>query len=171
MAKKSVSEPASSSQPDPLRESVDKLAAEIGFLREIMDQIREDLCWVTRNGLPVQPIEHVVVKQMALNPCAKDWGDRLVIERHTSQAFSPLDSGVLDHVAADLKTTFEAIAQGQLEIVLTALDGVRGQLLSAFKRTEPAVAPTLSLTPEADTAVPASDPAPSHEKPPKGRLF
>ncbi|MDB5388244.1 MAG: hypothetical protein JWM11_3890 [Planctomycetaceae bacterium] len=170
MAKRSVSEPASSSQPDPLRESVDKLSQEIGLLREIMDQIREDLCWVTRNGLPIQPIEHVVVKQMALNPCAKDWGDRLVIERHTNQTFSPLESGILDHIAADLKSTFQAIAQGQLDTVLDSLDRVRTQLQTSRHRDPQVELPTPPV-PQAAIPPPATEPEPPREKPPPGRLF
>lgn len=74
MATKAPSAPAQSTEADPLHESVDRLAVEIRLLREVMDEMREDVSWVTRNGLPHQPIEQVVVKQMARDPCAKDWG-------------------------------------------------------------------------------------------------
>ncbi len=171
MAKKTHSESAIPTEADPLRESVDQLTAEVQILREVLAEIREDISWVTRNGLPIQPIEHVVVKQMALDPCAKDWGARLVVERHVSSAGSLLDSNVLEHHAADLKATFEAIAQGQLEVVLIALDDVRGQLISAIKRPEQAVATSMSLAAEAQTHVSPSTPPQSGEKPPKGRLF
>lgn len=171
MAKKTQSESAVPAEANPLRESVDQLTAEVRVLREVLAEIREDISWVTRNGLPIQPVEHVVVRQMALDPCAKDWGDRLVVERHVSSAGSLLDSNVLEHVAADLKATFEAIAQGQLEVVLTALDGVRGQLISAIKRPEQAVAPSTSLAAEAQTPESAPTPPQPSEKPPKGRLF
>lgn len=154
---------------DPLAESIDRLTAELQLLRQVIDELREDFSWVTRNGLPIQPVEHCVVKQMALDPCAKDWGERLIIERHTSSPGSPLVSGVLDHFAADLKTTFEAIAQGQLEIVLTALDGVRGQLLSSLKR--PHQTAETSNAEASETPAPAPTPVPSREKPPRGHLF
>jgi len=36
-------------------------------LREVLDEIREDLSWVIRNGLPVQPVEHVHVKRIDRN--------------------------------------------------------------------------------------------------------
>lgn len=97
--------------------------------------------------------------------------DRLVVERHVNSAGSLLDSNVLEHVAVDLKATFEAIAQGQLKVVPPALDGVRGQLISAFKRPEQAIATSNSQTAEAQTPVSAATPPQPSEKPPKGRLF
>lgn len=174
MAKKSAPAAAPTSEPDPLALAVDRLTGELALLRQLMDEIREDFSWLTRNGLPVQPIEHVHVKRMALDPCADDWGDRLEIERSTYYprgAVSPLDSEALDQIADDLKTTMEAAAQGQLEIVLTAFDGVRAEILSALKRrrdgpvgesSDDAVAPR----------VPQSAPeTPAKPKPPPGQLF
>src|SRR5436190_1829985 len=73
MAKRARSAPATCPGADPLAESIDRLAAELRILRETIDEIREDFSWVTRNGMPVQPIEHVIVKRMALDPCAADW--------------------------------------------------------------------------------------------------
>lgn len=171
MAKKTHSEPAVPGEGAPLHESVDRLAMEIRLLREVMDEMREDISWVTRNGLPHQSMEHFVVKQMALNPCARDWGDRLIVERHTNPPFSPLESGVLDQVAAGLKATFEAISQGQLVVVLTALDSVRSQLQSALKQPEDEDDLLNPVVLEAETPVPGPAPTAAREKPPKGRLF
>lgn len=144
------------------------------MLRQVMDEIREDFSWLTRNGLPVQPIEHVHVKRMALDPCADDWGERLEIERstyHPRGAASPLDSEALDHIADELKTTMEAVAQGQLEVVLTALDGVRAEILNSLKRRRGGPAGESSgESPVARTHSP--EPAiPSGPKPPPGQLF
>lgn len=52
------------------------------------DEIREEISWVTRNGLPVRtplPVSPVL-KRMALDPLAADWGERLLIERGEAQA-------------------------------------------------------------------------------------
>lgn len=171
--------PASS---DALAEAVGRLTSELANLRQVMDEIREDFSWLTRNGLPVQPIEHVHVKRMALDPCADDWGDRLEMERSTYYprgAASPLDSVALDQIADDLKTTFEAVAQGQLQVVLTAFDGVRAEILAALKRRrgEPRmdVATAASDSAPSQSSSPASSPSSaadrSASKPPPGRLF
>lgn len=172
MAKKSAPAATSAPEADPLALAVDRLTGEIALLRQVVDEIREDFSWVTRNGLPVQPIEHVHVKRMALDPCAADWGERLEIERstyHPRGAASPLDSEALDQIADDLKTTMEAVAQGQLEIVITALDGVRAEICSTLKcrRGDPA-GESSSETPRTPAPEPAKRPGP---KPPPGLLF
>ncbi|MBI1314485.1 hypothetical protein GC176_24600, partial [bacterium] len=77
MAKRaSVSAPNEETE-NPVADSVDRLTAEVRVLRDVLDEIREDFSWVTRNGLPVQPVIHTRVKRMALDPCADDWGERL----------------------------------------------------------------------------------------------
>lgn len=137
MAKRMLSATAAINVGDPLAESVDRLTAELSVFRDVVAEIREGLSWRSRNGLPVQPIEHVVVKRMALDPCPGDWAEKLQLERFTTNsdsAASPVTPEMLDRITDDLKTTFEAIAQGQLEVVLTALDGVRGEVLAALKR-------------------------------------
>ncbi len=169
-------------EPDSLALAVDRLTSELANLRQVMDEIREDFSWLTRNGLPVQPTEHVHVKRMALDPCAADWGDHLEIERstyHPRGAVSPLDSVALDQITDDLKTTFEAVAQGQLEVVLTALDGVRAEILAALKcrRGDPPVdaAAAASDSPPTRSSAPASPPLtvadPQATKPSPGLLF
>jgi hypothetical protein len=180
MTKKPRPAEAPAETPDALASAVDRLATEMAALRQVIDEVREDFSWLTRNGLPVQPIEHVHVTRMALDPCADDWGERLEIERsvyHPRPSASPLDSDALDRIVEDLKVTFEAAAQGQLEVVLTALDGVRGEIVGLLRRrrgdpVEPVgpVAPPQSALPETPTAPapPAEDPA---RRPPPGRLF
>ena len=119
--------------------SVDRLASEVRLLRQVMDEIREDFSWVTRNGPPVQSIEHVHVKRMALDPCADDWGEHLEIERTTYDPGSLRSKSptapVERETADDLKTAFETIAQGQLEVIIAALDSVRTDVLTALKQS------------------------------------
>ena len=49
----------------------------------MLDEIRDLVSWITKNGIPIVPSHSHwgVVKQMAADPCAPDWGDRLVIVR------------------------------------------------------------------------------------------
>ena len=51
-------------------------------------KFREELSWLTRSGLPSrEPLPPIpVLKRMAADPCADDWGERLVIERGGSEA-------------------------------------------------------------------------------------
>ena len=134
--RRSKPESAPVEEPNPLAESVDRLTGELRVLRQVLDEVREDFSWVTRNGLPMKPVEYSCVKRMALDPCAEDWGEKLVVERSTydPRTATPLDSQSLDRVVEDLERTFEAVAQGQLEVVLVALDGVRAELLKAIRK-------------------------------------
>lgn len=170
MATSPRTQPVSAPETDGIASAINRLCDEIHVLRESIDTFREDFAWVTRNGLPVQPIEHIHVKRMALDPCAGDWNEQLIIERSTSGTGAPtLESLPLDRIADDLKTTFEAIAQGQLEVVLTALDGVRVQVLAALKKPGD-TKESPSATDRAALAAPVA-PVPPAVKPEPGRLF
>lgn len=166
--------PGLSAEPDPLVAVVQRLADELRIFRDVIDGIREDISWVSRNGLPIQPIEHVVVRRMALDPCAPDWRDQLQLERSTfpvGQSDSSLDADTCDRIAEELKTTFEAVAQGQLEVVLTALDGVRAEILAALNRHgNPAAAS--DTRPTADEPTPPGPTVDQRRSPPgTGLLF
>ena len=129
-----------------LAESVDRLTDELRSLGTVLESIREDVSWVTRNGLPVQPVEHVHVKRMARDPCAADSNERLDVERtmiHPPGQLSALGSLDIERIAEELRTAVETLAQEHLEPVLTALDEVRGALLRAIqaKKREAGVEP------------------------------
>lgn len=184
MAKKSAPSAITERESHPLAEAIDRLSTEISALRQVIDEVREDFSWLTRNGLPVQPIEHIHVKRMALDPRADDWNERLEIERSTfipRGGASPLETDVIDQVVEELKATLEFVAQGQLEMVLTGLDAVREEILKALHRRidpagdgksdsplpdSPSPAPTSSSP--STSSPPSSSPSP---RPPPGRLF
>ena len=71
-----------------LRDAVVELKDHIRVLINVIDEVRDELQWLTRNGLPsVEPLPTVpVLKQMAADPCAGDWSERLVIARGDSQS-------------------------------------------------------------------------------------
>ncbi len=68
-----------------LQDSVESLSQEVQVLRNILDEIREDLSWALRNGHPIPKnnTQHSVLKKMGLDPCAEDWQDRLEIVNGT----------------------------------------------------------------------------------------
>lgn len=167
--------PGHSTESDALVAAVERLADELRILRDVIGEVREDISWVSRNGLPVQPIEHVVVKRMAKDPFAADWGDQLeTIHLQSPQRTTNVDHDVIQKLTDGLRSAFEGIAQGQLEIVLTALDGVRTETLAVIG-SHPCHAPS----PEVPPPEPAGHMAPSdddtasgkHVKPRRGQLF
>ena len=71
-----------------LRHEVAELKEVIRVLIDSIDEVRDELQWLARNGLPTGeslPMSPVL-KQMAADPCADDWGERLVIERGNTDA-------------------------------------------------------------------------------------
>ena len=76
-------ETSATTECEELRHEVAELKDVIGVLINSIDELRDELQWLTRNGLPTgEPLPtSPVLKQMAADPCAADWGDRLVIER------------------------------------------------------------------------------------------
>ncbi len=175
MAKKAQKVSAQTTEADPLHESVDRLAMEIRLLREVMDELREQYSWITRNGLPVQPVEHFVLKQMARNPCAKDWGKRLKVVRWTetpkSSAANDLDA--ISDFAQHFESIVHGIAEAQLEVLLVALDGVREQILAAIQKPSREARAQLPPNPLATSdgdPVTSASPPPS-DAPEPGHLF
>lgn len=91
------SRPSSTPAPDEiaeLREEMTSLKDHIRLLVDAIDEVREELSWLTRNGLPSsEPLPPVpVLKRMALDPCADDWNERLVIERGEVAHKPPADT-------------------------------------------------------------------------------
>ena len=88
MAKSRSNTPPAPDEIVELREGITSLKDHIRVLVDAIDEVREELSWLTRNGLPsresLPPVP--VLKRMAADPCADDWGERLVIERGGPEA-------------------------------------------------------------------------------------
>jgi len=66
-----------------LASAVEKLAGEVGILREIVDRLQDDLAWALNNDVfrrehhhrePVPPMQLI---SMPLDPRAPDWNERI----------------------------------------------------------------------------------------------
>jgi hypothetical protein len=151
-----------------------RLADAVLLLRDVIADVREDVHWVTHNGLPLQPIVHTVVKRMARDPCAANWSEQLSVEHYSyppdTSEMSP-DATPVDRFREELESTIEAAMQGQLETLLTVLDGVRDEILAALKRRDTAKetpAPAIEQPPSTTAATPV---VPSRRSPQRDRLF
>ncbi len=174
--KKSPSTPVSASprqqQVERLTEVVGRLTDEVRVVRDVLDDIREDLSWITRNGIPSHPVQHTRVVRMARDPLAPDARDHLelrtyTLEPHGSSEISPK---VFDELVSEIAEAVTVIGQEQLNMFLMALDDARAKLLAAIKTTSPKPIEretnALSEPPvAARTAVAAT------EVPERGRLF
>ncbi len=175
MKKSSPATAAASShrqQAERLTDVVGKLAEEVRVVRDVLDDIREDLSWITRNGVPMRSIEHTRVLRMARDPLAPDARDHLELRTYTLEPHGPTEISpkVFDELVSEIAEAVTVIGQEQLNMFLMALDDARAKLLAAIKTTPPQ--PTereTNATSEpplaAQTAVAAT------EIPERGRLF
>ena len=144
--------------------AVERLSDELRILREVIDGIREDVSWVTRNGLPIQPIEHVIVKRIALNPTAADWSEQLVVERSRldGRGESVGFDDIPERIAETLVTVLEGVAPGQLEILLHAFDQVRNELRTMLAKSDEPPSPASELPPPGNSRATGPRPPPGH---------
>ena len=67
-----------------LTEAVTSLTEHAVVLCDVIADLREDVNWITRNGIPGgRPIEHTRVMCMARDPLAKDARDHLELRTYT----------------------------------------------------------------------------------------
>ena len=159
-------------QAERLTDVVEKLAEEVRVVRDVLDDIREDLSWITRNGLPTRSIEHTRVLRMARDPLAPDARDHLELRTYTLEPRGPseISRKVFDELVSEIAEAVTIIGQEQINMFLMALDEARTKLLAAIKTPAPMTAccETNAISeppPVAQTAVTAT------EIPERGRLF
>lgn len=116
--------------------SVDQLAQNIAILTDVVDDIREDLSWLLRNGVPHQEVV-VRIDQLARNPAASDWRDRVRrLTVPTPQESRGLDAerasdsveSLIDQLVARLAEPLGELAQEQLNILLGVLESARREI-------------------------------------------
>ncbi len=167
----SATESTRSQHVERLTDAVHRLADEVRVVRDVLGEFQTDFSWLLQNGVPHQPQEFVVVKRMARDPLAADWSERLVVERfplpQSESDRSLLSMDDLEAVALEMQSAFVGIAEGQLDIVLTALDELRRRILSALAQrdTEPQNSPPAPATQHS----PGSDAVSASSK--QGELF
>ena len=159
-------------QAERLTDVVGRLADEVRIVRDVLDDIREDLSWITRNGVPTRSIEHTRVLRMARDPFAPDARDHLELRTYTLEprGSSEISPKVFDELVSEIAEAVTVIGQEQINMFLMALDDARAKLLAAIKTTSPKpteqVTNALSEPPlAAQTAVAAT------EVPERGHLF
>ena len=150
----SAAESTRSQHVERLTDAVHRLADEVRVVRDVLNEIREDLGWVTRNGIPSHRGEHTQLVRMAANPLAPDANEHLEVRTSTiGQSGSPeFSSDAFDALVSEIAETVTVVGQEQVNLLLTALDDVRTKLLAAIK--SPIVQPKANK--ETDVAEPAS---------------
>ena len=175
--KKSSPTPAPASprrqQAERLTDVVGKLAEEVRVVRDVLDDIREDLSWITRNGVPTRSIDHTRVLRMARDPLAPDARDHLELRTYTLEprGSTEISPKVFDELVSEIAEAVTVVGQEQLTMFLMALDDARAKLLTAIKTTSPQPTERATINRISEPPLAAQTTVAAAEAPERGRLF
>ncbi len=128
-------EPARLQHLERLTDAVNRLADEVRVVRDVLDETREDLSWITRNGLPHPPTVHTQLVRMPVDPLSQDWNERLEFRRFSSGASpnSQIASEQMEELVSEIAEVVTGTGQEQVNLLLAALDDMRTKLVAAIK--------------------------------------
>ena len=126
---------------DRLQATVEELSHNVRVLTDIVDALREDLSWLTRNGVTHQPIT-VIVHSM---PRVAGEGSRGSTELTFAQlpdrdptadtlSDDQVRSAVIDEVVERLAVPLSELAQEQLNVLLSIIDHAHHDVLQAIRK-------------------------------------
>ncbi len=129
---------------------------ELRVARDVMDEIREDLQWVTQNGISDHHGEHTRIVRMARDPLEPDVNELLDVLASTvaSANSSELAPEMFDELVSQIAEVVTVVGQEQVNLLLSALDDAGPKVFAAIKASA-------SVTPNAgqeSTAPPSSQP-------------
>jgi hypothetical protein len=128
---------------DRLQATVEELSQKVRVLTDIVDALREDLSWLTRNGIPHQPIT-VIVHRM---PRVAGEGIRGTMELSFDQlpdrdptidtlSDDQVRTAVIDEIVERLAVPIGELAQEQLNVLLSIVDHAHRDVLQAIRKPQ-----------------------------------
>ena len=149
---------------DRLQAAVDELAQNVRVLTDVVDELREDLSWLTRNGVPHQPVTVVVhrmphVAAKGSEDSAETSGSSLEltlahwpVRDPTADTLSDdqVREAVIDDIVQRLAEPLGELAQEQLNVLVSVIDHAHRELLKAIRQPQaasPAEEPATSESP------------------------
>ena len=166
-ARAPAAEPRRSEHIERLTDAVDHLAEEVRVVRDVLDEVRDDFGWLTRNGIPGQRTVHTQLLQMARDPLAPDANERLEFRRFSSgePVGSAIASDVLNELVSEIAEVVTGTGQEQVHLLLGALDDMRTKLVAAIRSSPHEPEPIAAAVPQ--STVSTISPSPTKQ----GRLF
>ena len=142
-----------------LTDGVNRLADEVRVVRDVLDETREDLQWVTQNGLPDHHGEHPQIVRMARDPLEPDANELLEVltSNVASSNSSELAPEVFDELVSQIAEVVTVVGQEQVNLLLSALDDAWPKVFAAIKASS-SVTPNVG---QESTAPPSSQPTTS----------
>lgn len=130
--------PTTDSPAERLQDAVTGLSQNVRVLTDIVDQIREDLSWLTRNGVPHQPL-HVLAHSIPVGLAAKPDSVQLSIfaapnpDPTAALTDDQQRSSVINQLVEQLSVPLGELAQEQLNALLGIMDHAHREILTAIR--------------------------------------
>lgn len=124
-----------------LQATVDDLSQNVRVLTDIVGQLREDLSWLTRNGLPHQPL-HVIIHHVPRTADSTDRASFQIALANQGQddptaALSDEQLETLtDQIVEQLGEFLGEVAQEQLNVLLSGMDHAHREVMKAIRFPE-----------------------------------
>ncbi|MBI5761448.1 MAG: hypothetical protein HZA46_23305 [Planctomycetales bacterium] len=154
---------------EPLTEAIVGLKDELRVLRMVLDELRSDVQFITRNGISGHETSSSPVRgnRDAVDTHDAD-GNKNLTHSHAEDPTDPAtddDNYPRDFQTAidELKDVVTTLAQDQVNMLLSALDQVRDQLVAVIRESSPQQPRSPLLTP-LPLSNAATEPAGSTEK-------
>jgi hypothetical protein len=113
----------------------------VRVLTDVISQVQEDLSWLTRNGVPHQPV-HVLVHRMPHVTAGEGSDDSFDVSIRSLPIFDPtaetladeqLRSAVVDRIVDQLAEPLGQLAQEQLNALLSVMDHAHREVMQAIR--------------------------------------
>ncbi len=174
MARRNASPPPAPEElpAERLCDAVSDLTQHVHVLIDVLDDIREDLSWITRNGIPSNPVQHTRVVRMARDPFAPDAREHLELRTYTLEprGSSPITPEVFDELVSEIAEAMTVVGQEQLNMLLTALDDARAKLMVAIRNPAGTSMENKAVPIPKDSSSSSKTTAPTESRE-RGRLF
>lgn len=115
------------------------LTEELRVVRDVLDEAREDLSWLTQNGIPGQASELRPLVRRTKGTLVPEENERAVIA-HTADSPKELPTEVFDELVAEITEIVTFVGQEQANLLLTAIDELRAKLVATIKSATPSAA-------------------------------
>ncbi len=173
MSKTSSAPPAPETSLERLSAAVTELSQNVRVLTDLVQETRETLQWIADNGVPHQTLTVRIDPQSSVIPPAGDDGPwKVQVTEVEDPAARPVTEQGLQDACDWLADQFGELAQEQLNLLVTAQNGVKREILAAIAgqarvppTSSPRSAPPNREIPSASAAVQPCMPPTNPDRP------
>ena len=121
-------------------------------MRDVLDETRGELSWLTQNGIVGLAGEHCRFIRRTNGPLAPEANERGIVVAATTESSTEVLAEVFDELVSKIAEIVTVVGQEQANLLLSAIDELRAKLVTTIK--------SAAVTPSADTELSAPKSSP-----------